>query len=81
MLELSNLCHCVQHPRKLTSRDYWSSRNKRKPLSQLKVGLSAKFGVAVFKVSILYSVGGLLSNIGLSAKFGELVYKASLHCY
>ena len=28
MLELSNLCHCVQHPWKLTSRDFWSSRNK-----------------------------------------------------
>ena len=36
MLELSNLCHCVQHPWKLTSRDYWSSRNKWKPLSKLK---------------------------------------------
>ena len=36
MLELSNLCHCVQHPWKLTSRYYWSSRNKRKPLSKLK---------------------------------------------
>ena len=36
MLELSNLCHCVQHPWKLTSRDYWTSRNERKPLSQLK---------------------------------------------
>ena len=30
MLELSNLCHCVQHPWKLTSRDYWSSRNDSK---------------------------------------------------
>ena len=37
MLELSNLCHCVQHPWKLTSRDYWSSRNTRKPLSELKM--------------------------------------------
>ena len=36
MLDLSNLCHCVQHPWKLTSRDYWSSRNERKPLSKLK---------------------------------------------
>ena len=34
--ELSNLCHCVQHPWKLTSRDFWSSRNIRKPLSKLK---------------------------------------------
>ena len=31
MLELSNLCHCVQHHWKLTSRDFRSSRNKRKP--------------------------------------------------
>ena len=36
MLELSNLCHCVQHPWKLTCRDFWSSRNKRKPLSKEK---------------------------------------------
>ena len=27
MLELSNLCHCVQHPWKLTSRNFWSSGN------------------------------------------------------
>ena len=36
MLELSNLCHCVQHPWKLTCRDFWSSRNKRKPPSKQK---------------------------------------------
>ena len=36
MLELSNLCHCVQHPWKLTSRDFWRSRNKRKPLCKQK---------------------------------------------
>ena len=36
MLELSNLCNCVQHPWKLTSRDFWSSRNTRKPLFKLK---------------------------------------------
>ena len=36
MLELSNLCHCVQHLWKLNSRDFWSSRNKRKPLSMLQ---------------------------------------------
>ena len=34
--ELSNLCHCVQHPWKLTSRDFWSSRNESKPLSKQK---------------------------------------------
>ena len=36
ILDLSDLCHCVQHPWTLTSRDYWSSWNKRKPLSKLK---------------------------------------------
>ena len=36
VLELSNLCHCVQHPRKLTSRDFWSSRNDSKPVSKQK---------------------------------------------
>ena len=37
MLELSNVCHCVQHPWKLTSRDFWSSRNKGKSLSKLNM--------------------------------------------
>ena len=46
MLELSNLCHCVQHPWKLTSRDYWSSRNKRKPLSKQKCVLRKCCGVS-----------------------------------
>ena len=36
VLELSNICHCIQHPWKLTSRDFWSSRNDRKPLCQQK---------------------------------------------
>ena len=36
VLELSNICHLVQHPWKLTSRDYWSYRNERKPLSKQK---------------------------------------------
>ena len=36
MLQISNLCHCVQQPWKLTSRDFWSSRNTKKPLSKLK---------------------------------------------
>ena len=39
MLELSNLCNCVQHPWKLTSMDFWSSRNPRKPLSKQKCAL------------------------------------------
>ena len=46
MLELSNLCHCVQHPWKLISRDNWSSRNKRKPLSKLKHVLRKCSGVS-----------------------------------
>ena len=28
MIELSNLCHCLQHPWKFTTRYFWSSRNK-----------------------------------------------------
>ena len=47
MLELSNLCHCVQHPWKLTSRDFWSSRNDRKPLSKLKHVLRKCCGVSL----------------------------------
>ena len=43
---LPNLCHCVLHPWKLTSRDFWSSRNKRKPLSQLKHVLRKCSGVS-----------------------------------
>ena len=46
MLELSNLCHCVQHPWKLTSRDFWSSRNKRKWLSKHKCVLRKCCGVS-----------------------------------
>ena len=45
-LELSNLCHCVQHPRKLIGRDCWSSRNERKPLSKLKHVLRKCSGVS-----------------------------------
>ena len=32
MLELSNLCHCVQHPRKLTNRHFWICKKESKPL-------------------------------------------------
>ena len=46
MQELSNLCHCVQHPWKLTSMDFWSSRNKRKPLSKQKCVLRKCSGVS-----------------------------------
>ena len=43
-----------------------------------KVGLSAKFGVAVFKASILDSLGGPSAKVGSSAKFGVPVFKASI---
>ena len=46
MLELSNLCHCVQHPWKLTGMDFWSSRNKWKPLSKLQHVLRKCCGVS-----------------------------------
>ena len=47
MLELANLCHCVQYPWKLTSRDFfWSSRNERKPLSKQKCVLRKCCGVS-----------------------------------
>ena len=46
MLELSNLCHCVQYPWKFTNRNYWSSRNERKPLSQQKCVLRKWCGVS-----------------------------------
>ena len=46
MLELSNLCHCVQHPWKLTSRDLWSFRNERKPLSKQKCVMQKYCGVS-----------------------------------
>ena len=46
MLELSNLCHCVQHPWKPTSRDFWSCRNKRKPLSKQKCVLRKCSGLS-----------------------------------
>ena len=52
MLELSNLCHCVQHPWKLTSRDYWSSRNKGKPLSKLKHVFRKCSGVSLWMLEL-----------------------------
>ena len=44
VLEISKLCHCVQHPWKFTSKDFWSSRNKRKPLFQQKCVLRKAVG-------------------------------------
>ena len=46
MLKLSNLCHCVQHPWKVTSRHFWSSRNERKLLSKQKCVLRKCCGVS-----------------------------------
>ena len=46
MLELSNLCHCVQHYWKFTGRDFWSSRNDRKPLSKQTCFLRKCCGVS-----------------------------------
>ena len=60
---------------------YWYSRH----LSSINLGdpsakvcLSAKFGVAVFKASILDSLGGPFAKVCLSAKFCVLVFKASM---
>ena len=46
VLELSNLCHCVQHPWKLTNRDFWRTRNERKPLSHQKCVMRNCCGVS-----------------------------------
>ena len=46
MLELSNLCHCIQHPWKLASRHFWRSRYERKPLSKKKCVLRKCFRVS-----------------------------------
>ena len=46
MVGLWNLSHCVQQPCKLTSRDFWSSRNEQKPLSQQKYVLRKCCGVS-----------------------------------
>ena len=43
-----------------------------------QIGSSAKFGVAVFKTSILDSLGGPLAKVGSSAKFGIGVFKVSV---
>ena len=43
-----------------------------------KVGLSAKFGVAVFKASILNWLGGPSAKVRSFAKFGVVVFKASI---
>ena len=47
MLELSNICHCVQHPRKLTNRHFWSCKKESKPLSMQKYVLWKCCGVSL----------------------------------
>ena len=47
-------------------------------VASTKVGSSAKFGVAVFKASILNSLWGPSSRVDLSAKFGGAVINASI---
>ena len=46
ILELSNLCHCVQHPWKLTNRDFCSSRNQSKQVFKQKCVLRKCCGVS-----------------------------------
>ena len=47
-------------------------------VASAKVDSSVKFGVVVFKASILNSLGGPLAKVGLSAKCGVAVCKASI---
>ena len=51
--------------------------------TSVKVGSTAKFGVAVFKASILDSAEGRgpLAKVGSSAKFGVAVFKAYILHY
>ena len=89
MLELSNLCHCVQHPENLlvdisgalgTKESHFLSKNvfwemlwgisemvnarafKPLPLCSAKVGSSAKFCVVVCKSSLLWYCGGSIGQ-------------------
>ena len=47
-------------------------------VSLAKVDLFARFGIAVFKASILNYPEGPSAKVGLSAKFGVAVFKASM---
>ena len=62
MLELSNLCYCVQHPWKLTSRDFWSSRNERKALSQQKCVLRSNWSLGVHILRDIAEIGWASQN-------------------
>ena len=46
-----------------------------------KIGSSAKFGVAVFKASMLDSLGGPSGKVGSSVNFGVMVFQASILDY
>ena len=46
ILEFLNLSRCFQHPWKLTSGDFWSSRNKKKPLSKENVFWQNAVGIS-----------------------------------
>ena len=69
--------HCVQHPWKLTSMDFWSSRNERKPLSKKKcvlreciVGISEMVNARAFKPLPLYSAPPENLLVGISGALG-----------
>ena len=97
MLELSNLCHCVQHPKNLlvevsgalgTKEAFLLSvlktcvsQRKSFHLPAAKVGSSAKFCVVVCKSSLLWYWEGPLAKVSSSAKFCVVVCKSSLLWY
>ena len=62
MLEISNICHCVQHPWKLTSKDFWSSRNERKALSQQKCVLRSNWSLGVHILRDIAEIGWASQN-------------------
>ena len=78
MLELSNLCHCVQHPWKLTSGDFWSSRNERKPLSKQKCVLRKCYGVSSLSLHLISSI---YEGVYPTAYLGTLSHISSLSLY
>ena len=86
---VSNLCHWVQHPWKLTGRDFWSTRNKGKPLYKEKCVLTkccwaisemanARECMQVISALVL---GGPLPKVGSSVMSCVLLFMASLLWY
>ena len=80
MLELSNLCHCVQYPWKLTGRDYWSSKNDKKNVFwENAVGVSQKqWMLELSNLSIVFSTPenlllGISGALGMKEMFWENV--------